>query len=821
MNNGAPAQQAQRQNGQLGFARVGEGPFVAAFDAATDYLEETMNTRIAKLSGMAAAVAVAVLHMSAVRAQDAQAAGPAANAEPAAASAAPAAPAPAADGLNLERVVVTGTTGGTSKMKSSVSLSTMELSTMLQTAPSSAADVLRSVPGLRAEASGGEGNANITVRGVPISAGGSRYVQIQEDGLAVLQSGDFNFITPDSYVKIDGTLDHLEVVRGGSASTLASNSPGGIINFISKTGKEKGGSVGLSRGLGYDQTRYDFDYGAPISERTRFFIGGSYRSGEGVRKTGVNSEEGGQIRGNITHELDNGFIRLSFKHLDDKSPAALPVPVQVNNQRISEIPGIDPRTASFYSPYWVRDVTLDKNNQHVSSDVNDGLHVTSSSLGLEASFKLGQGWTLSENFRKSDNGGRFIGVFAANNGALGNYTFATGPRKGQAYNGRGFSAVVFNTSIDDAGNTLSDTKLAKTFQLDGAKLTATAGLYSSLQKLGLTWNFNEYLMQASGDKPALLQTASATPGYVGPAFNGCCMRAVDMEYKLTSPYLNLAYEVGGLNLDGGVRQDRQRASGSANQAVDGLLYDPARLQTVDYKIEHTSYSVGGNYKLDKNLAVFARASEGVAFNADRILFGTPLDGSAPVNINTVKQLEGGVKWRKGPFSAFATLFQAKTKESNYEATTQVTTANSYDAKGVELESAYSAGDFQINGGLTYTRAKITATAPGGEAVIGNTPRRQAAVVYQISPTYELGDARFGVSVIGTGKSWADDAHTIVMPAYRVVNAFVNYQLTPQAQLSLSANNLFDRIGYTEVEGNGSAARGISGRAVKASVKYSF
>ncbi|MFM9436455.1 outer membrane receptor protein involved in Fe transport [Janthinobacterium sp. CG_23.3] len=783
-----------------------------------------MDTRIAKLGCMAAAVAVAVLHIGAAHAQEAQAAEPAAEtaAEPVAntAQVAPAAK-PAAEGLNLERVVVTGTAGGASKMKSSVSVSTMELSTMLQTAPSSAADVLRAVPGLRAESSGGEGNANITVRGVPISAGGSRYVQIQEDGLAVLQSGDFNFITPDSYVKIDGTLDHLEVVRGGSASTLASNSPGGIINFISKTGKEKGGSIGISRGLGYDQTRYDFDYGAPISERTRFFIGGSYRSGEGVRKTGLNMEEGGQIRGNITHELDQGFIRLSFKHLDDKSPTALPVPVQVSNQRISEMPGIDPRTVSFYSPYWVRDVTLDKNNKHVSSDVNDGLHVTSNSLGLEASFKLGGGWTLSENLRKSDNGGRFIGVFAANNGALGNYTIATGPRKGQAYNGRGFSAVVFNTSIDDAGNTLSDTKLAKNFQFDGAKLTATAGLYNSLQKLGLTWSFNEYLMQASGDKPALLHTASATPGLVGPAFNACCARAVDVEYKLLSPYLNLGLERGDLNVDASVRQDRQRASGSYNSAAGGVRFDPATVQTVDYKIKHTSYSVGGNYKLDRNLAVFARASDGVAFNADRILFGTPLDGSAPVNINTVKQLEGGVKWRKGPFSAFATLFQAKTKESNYEATTQVSTANSYDAKGVELESAYSAGDFHVNGGLTYTKAHITATAPGGEATIGHTPRRQAAVVYQIAPTYELGDARFGVSVIGTGKSWADDRHSIVMPAYRVVNAFVNYQLTPQAQLSLSANNLFDRIGYTEVEGNGSAARAIGGRAVKASVKYSF
>ena len=396
---------------------------------------------------MAAAVALAMLQLGAAQAQ----------------SAADTASAAPADGLNLERIVVTGTTGGTSKMKSSNSVSSMELDTILHNAPTSAAEVLRSVPGLRAESSGGEGNANITVRGLPISAGGARYVQIQEDGLPVLQFGDFNFTTPDSFVKIDSTLDHLEVVRGGSASTLATNSPGGIINFISKNGKEKGGSVAISRGLGYDQTRVDFDYGAPISERTRFFIGGSWRTGEGIRHSGVNSEKGGQIRGNVTHEFDSGFVRLSFKHLDDQSPTALPVPVSVRNGRITEIAGIDPRKASFYSPYWVPDMVLNKDNQRVATRVNDGLHVKSDTVGLEASFKLGQGWSVSENFRYADNSGRFTGVFPSNNGSDGSYVFASGPNQGKPYTGRAFSAVVFNTSIDDASNTLSDTKLAKTF----------------------------------------------------------------------------------------------------------------------------------------------------------------------------------------------------------------------------------------------------------------------------------------------------------------------------------------------------------------------
>lgn len=754
---------------------------------------------------MGAAISLALLQMSGASAQETPVQAPA-----------------AADGLQMERVLVTGSAVGTSKMKSSVSVSTLDADAISQAVPTSAADVLRSVPGVRSESSGGESNANMTVRGVPISAGGARYVQIQEDGLPVLQSGDFNFITPDAYVRIDGGLSHLEVVRGGSASTLATNAPGGIINFIGKTGEEEGGSVTLTKGVDYDSSRIDIDYGGRLSPRTRFFVGGFYRSGEGVRKTGVTSEQGGQLRANLTHEFASGYVRLSFKHLDDRSPTALPVPVRVSNQRISTIEGIDPRTVSFYSPHWVPDLALDKANGLAAHNVNDGMSVRSDALGLEAQFALGDGWTLTERLRKSNNSGRFLGVFAANNGSVGNYSFATGPRAGQAYAGRAFSAVVFNTGIDDAGSVMSDTKLAKTFALDsGAKLTATGGLYASAQDLGLTWNFNEYLMQASGDEPALLQTGNATPGLVGPAFGGCCSRAVDMRYKYLSPYANLGLEIGKLNVDASLRHDRQDASGSANIATGARRYDPATAQAVDYALSHNSYSAGANYRLSKALAVFARVSEGVAFNADRILFGAPLDGSVPVSINTVRQLEGGVKWRNGPLSAFVTAFHAKTRESNYEVTTQTSTANSYEAKGLELEAAWRSGAFQANGGLTLTDAEISATAPGGEAVIGNTPRRQARAVYQLAASYEFGPALVGASLVGTGKSWADDQHSILMPAYRTVSAFVNYRLNERVMLALSASNLFNEIGYTEVEGDGHAARSIGGRAIKASLKYAF
>ena len=579
--------------------------------------------------------------------------------------------------VNLDTVVVTGTTKRTAKIKSSISVSTVSAEQIEQSQPTNTAEVLRTVPGVRSESSGGEGNANVTVRGVPISAGGTRYVQFQEDGLPVLQFGDTAFATPDSFVRVDGGLDHLEVVRGGSASILATNSPGGIINFISKNGDEKGGSIGFSKGLDFDQNRFDFNYGGPIVEKTRFAVSGYYRNGNGVRDPDVTVENGGQLRFNVTHDFANGYLRLSYKHLDDRAPTNLPVPVVTTNGRISAAPGIDPLTASFYSPYWVRDRTLAKNNTFSDTNVNDGLRVKQDAFGAEAHFDLGQDWSIDNKFRRENNTGRFIGIFPsstvqpARSFAEFTGTYATGPNAGRPYTGSAFRAVVFNTSLDDLGLTVNDVKLSKVVHTNGiGTFSATAGFFASIQNVSLTWNFNQYLLQATGKSPALLSTGNATPGFVGQAFGGCCERAYDAQYKTSSPYLTLGWELGSLNVDGGVRRDIQHASGTFNQAdftTDQYLASGTRF--INYGINHTSYSIGANYRLLPGLAVFARTSDGAAFNADRILFNTfQVDGSTPIPINTVIQQEAGVKWRQGSFSTFVTAFHARTKETNYEAT---------------------------------------------------------------------------------------------------------------------------------------------------------
>jgi outer membrane receptor protein involved in Fe transport len=741
------------------------------------------------------------------------------------------------DTLKMERIVVTGTSTARTKMKSSVSVSTLDPDQIQKSGAASAAEVLRSVPGIRAEASGGEGNANMTVRGAPISAGGSRYLQLQEDGLPVLLFGDIAFGTPDQFVRVDGMLDSVQAIRGGSASTLATNSPAGIVNFISKSGQLGGGSAGLTVGLDHRQARLDFDMGGRLGAKTRFQIGGFQRIGEGPRDSNVTLEDGGQVRMNLTQEFDGGYLRVSFKHLDDKTPTYLPVPVRLSGNKIQQLPGVDPRTAFFVNSNLSQDSVADRNGNLKSTDPTDGLAVKNTSFGLELQADVGNGFTLSQKLRRSEISGRFIGAFPAGGAP-------TDPANGaNQYTGSApvFSMHLFNTALDDLGNVFSETRLAKAFDLGGgSKLTATGGLFWGKQKVAETWYWNRYNVELKGEGARYLDNAgnpSSVPVAEGTqTWGGCCARTFDFEVTTAAPFAALTYDAGPLSLDASVRRDTQRGSGSYTSATrlgNGdpsptfIGWDEAARGNVGYKSSATSYSLGGNFEFSRAMAAFARYSKGSSFAAaDRVVFGNAAvaSGAQAYPINELKQFEAGLKLRQGAFSGFFTFFNAKTKEDGgFEATTQQYLKDNYTANGIEAELAWRAGAFAVTGGATFTKAKID-----GGVNDGNTPRRQADFVYQVTPSYSAGAFEIGASIIGTTKSYAQNDNQVVLPAFVTVNPFASYQLSDKLSLSLSVNNLFDKVGYTEAEGQGNLvnnplfiARSINGRTAKATLKYLF
>lgn len=782
-------------------------------------------------------------------------------------------------GTAFEQVVITASTGQLSKLRSSAAVSTLDADQILQSAPGNAADILRDVPGMSVAASGGEGNANIAARGLPVG-GGAKLVQLQEDGLPVLDFGDIDFGTADTFLRADYNVDRLEVVRGGSAATFASNAPSAVANFISKTGEEAGGNIGLTRGLNFDRTRLDADYGRPLGGGWRFHVGGFYRSGEGPRSVGYNAESGGQIKGNLTREFDSGFIRVNFKLLNDRSPVYLPEPLSITgsntNLHVASLPGFDIRSGAMQSPYFRHDLSVDKDGKTVATDVADGYYSKSQAIGGEASFKLAGNWKADYKFRIARTSGRFVGPYPAGldkasalataiGGAGATLRYASGPLAGQnitdpdalAGNGLAVRTHLFNTTLNDLGNDTQDLKLTKTFESrDWGSTGVTVGYFKSHQNIVEDWHWNTYLQEVKGENSALLDVldASGNPvtqnglvAYGEPAWGNCCVRFYDVHYGTDAPYLSTSWQKGPVNLDASLRYDISRASGryagsSGTQVLDvngdGTIQVPEQnvpvvssaWMPVNYTVRYLSYSAGANYLLTRDLSLFARISRGGRANAERVLFGGGIrpDGgiAKQVAVNMVEQTEGGVKWRSGHFNLFATLFHATTQETNQDITSATAshfTNRDYDAKGLELEAGYRSGDISVRGGATYTDARIVRD----DITPGDVGRRVSPrLTYQITPAYRSDRFSLGLNVIGTS---AAQTGIMVMPAFVQVNAFGSAQVGGGYLLAVSANNLFNTIGLTEISDSPSGvsasglknARSINGRTLQATLSHAF
>jgi outer membrane receptor protein involved in Fe transport len=347
------------------------------------------------------------------------------------------------------------------------------------------------------------------------------------------------------------------------------------------------------------------------------------------------------------------------------------------------------------------------------------------------------------------------------------------------------------------------------------------------------------------DTGATRLTQNGQFAYGVPAWGNCCTRSYDTKYDITAPYMGVSFDVKDLSVDASIRYDMGHVTGSfagsaqssADMNNDGIIsanemsvssINYAASSAVNYKYNYLSYSAGANYKVTEQSAVFARYSTGASAKADRILFSSSIlaGGDAKATYDEISQGEIGYKLRHRKGGLFATGFYANVNEQGgYEATTQKIIENDYKSMGLELEGTYAINkNLDLRGSLTYTKATIASGANKN-----NTPRRQAPVIYNFFANYKLGKHAVGLNFFGTAKSYTQDDNKLVMPAYLVTNAYVNFSVTKNLNFSLNANNLLNSLGITESE-EGSIvenktniirARSIMGRSISATLRLTF
>jgi outer membrane receptor protein involved in Fe transport len=775
----------------------------------------------------------------------------------------------AAEATPAKKTFSTGVAKGRDLLDSAISASSLDDDTIQKLSARSLADILRTLPGIRVESSSGEGNSNYTIRGLPLASGGSKFMQIEEDGLPVLEFGDVFNAGSDLFIRADLNLAAIEAIRGGSSSTFASNSPGGVINLISKTGDVEGGSVEATTGLNYGEKRVDFDYGTKLGEGLRAHIGGFYRSGEGPRDIGYNGYRGGQLKFNITKTFDGGFVRLYGKLLDDRSPQYVPVPVLISGTNdkpvFTNLANFDARSDQLLSANIGTFYTLDRDNHPVAENFHDGMHAMSKSIGLEAQFTL-DGWSISEKARYSANSGNFYrdvpGTIApaatlitSTGGAGATASYANGPLAGTpitnltGLNGNGLLASVYvaEAKVHSLDNFTNDLRANKVWKVGKGDLTVTAGVYKSSQKVDMDWLYSTLLQDVvGGGNGALVNVANAAgtnvtqDGYSAYSIAGLTLlhRAFNVDYDVTAPYGSVNYHIGKFAIGGSVRYDIGNVNGTVfggdlgGGRVGVISYDfnndgrisQAESRTaqmpltqpspVNYDYHYLSYSVGVNFRVSEPLALFARYSSGGRANADKILFTSAIDynsGKLPNSkaaYDTVDQLEGGVKFRSAGVTLNLTGFLANADDHNIQSGSGLGTSRTYRAYGAEFEGSYRTGPFSLNVGATYTKAKITKDLLNA-AITGLEPRHQPAFTFQVMPQIETKYATFGASTVTITKSYAQDTDQLRMPGFTVVNAFVQFHPTDRVTLSVNANNLFNTLGFFEISQATMPATGIA------------
>lgn len=802
----------------------------------------------------------------------------AAFAQSSAAAQGPAQAPPAAQDVaqQLDTIVVSGAaqSGGLRKRDASFSITTATPEQIDEAAPKSTADLLKIVPGIWVESSGGNTGANIDVRGFP---GGSDapFVTMQMDGSSLFPPPTLSFLENSSLFRIDDTIERVEVLRGGPSPIFSNGQPGATINFIQKKGGDvPEGSARVTVGTG-SLYRFDGYYGGPLGDDWTFSVGGFWRTTDGVRDTEFPADEGGQISATLTRKFDNGALTLYGRHTDDKNVFFTAVPLITRNggQDVEAFPGFDPRSDTLVGND-LRRVNLEVGpGQFIQRDLAEGRGVDIDVFGaiLDLDF---DGWRLNSrtNYLSGDAPttalftganpqtlGAFIdGRIAAANANPDIVAGAGGPATsgtGTFFTGGGAvdpnqqvltaSFFVVEKQIESFTN---ETRLS--FDLSDRN-TLTGGLYYADYSSRDRWFLgNDMLLTVEPNARRIDVTLDNGVAVTREGFTTTPFMALDADYdgKNFAGFLADEWQLTEkLRLDFGVRYEEQKVDAIvANAIIVDLDGDPTTLhnnntsvldgtfRTIQFDDDQVSWTAGLNYQLNDIASVFGRVNSGFFFpQFDNLRDG--LDQTQQVD-----QYEIGLKSGNALFDLYLTAFYNEFEglpfqqsidldgDGVFENLTAVGGSRSY---GLEFEGAIRPFE---NFEVALTGNWVDAHYRHFDANSGNQVRRQPELQYRLTPSYYVpnawADLKFYLTYTYVGDRFSDAENGQPIPSYNTIDLGIAAYLGDYWELRLSASNLTDEIGLTQanprilgdaVTGDASLGRPIFGRAYQFSVAYRF
>jgi outer membrane receptor protein involved in Fe transport len=747
------------------------------------------------------------------------------------------------DPLQLQQVVVTGTQTPRMNIEASVAITSMPLAEIERSTPRSTTEMLRYVPGFtRVESSGGEVNENISMRGIL----GVEYVMFMEDGLPVFPTMHTFFMNADNLFRPDLNLERMEVVRGGSSALFGSNTPGAIINYINKTGGDEFTGTMKVTGATKGLARYDVNANGPIGEDWRFNVGGFYRYDHGVRDPGFPGIRGGQMKASVTRLLDNGYVRLSGKVINDR------------NQFILDLPFTNPKDPAFvpgFSDYGsfntneALDLTVRTPVGQLTLPLDNGLRTNAQWFTVDASFDLGDDWHLRNSGQVMGNHQEWNALVPSN--AMTVADFLNGP-KGQG--GLGMPAgstlqLTYTNHFDDLGNPISfDTPNGLvapgqlihvnkpisavqdqlTLSRPFGKHNLSLGLYAANYSQDNQWYFTQVLTDVR-DNPRFLDAVVTPPGgspdaitrngfqnFLAGSANGSGQTSIVSGVIGGSIQLTekLRADLGArVEYDDFVQSSENTSTfdldGDSTTTFDNETFGNGSFRHFSKSFTDWAGSIGLNYTVKPNLSIYAAGSRGYKMPAlDEFLNAAAQQQVDLFESRVVWSGEGGVKGVVGPlgFTVGGFYTQLKNIVSQGLVIDSVTgrstwiVAFSPENKSYGAEVELTANPFEglnLYGSGTFLTAKL---GSGAGADIGSRINGVPTSIGNLSATYDVpnsGGLRLSGDWHWVGSRFVDVTVGTELPQYSYFNFGASYSLRQGTRLDVNVLNAFMSKGLEE------------------------
>lgn len=743
-------------------------------------------------------------------------------------------------------IVVTGTSVARRSFDTPLAVTTLDEGALARTQASSNADILNTIPTIKADGGGGEVAANVFVRGLP-SGGQYQFTPLMYDGIPVLSTFGLNSSAFDVYYRNDLGIERLEFVRGGVSNLFGPGSVAGLINFISKTGGPETEGVAQLEIAERDRVRGDFAISGPLATDTYFALSGYYRYDEGTIRTGLDTK-GYQLRGNLRRDFADGggSVTLYGQYIDDQVQFYLPVPLDGATRK--RAPGNDGRPVnSVQNSFDFGSLGFATPDGQFQSAIDEGVQTKGGQVAIVLDRDLGNDWNINGRVKYSSYDHKF-GLWSDGDGLINVpetlQSFLTNRGLGSTANATfgfvGGGAVpadflLFANRFTDRDRDASDfsaelniTKKVSTGSLEH-NLTI-GGFYADAKADDI--NVTTTYLADFNNRPTLVsltvrdpisntQTIVSRGGLLnaGAGYTNNRHQAERLAVYAADQIEGnrFVFDIGGRieHFDGEISRERTAtfvtdpSTPNLAPALRDVIWGNNQFTTGQVNTTEWALAGGILFKATPTLNLYLNASRGFFFPEVRsVTFNAAFQPSS-YEAEIIQQVQGGVKFFNGPIELTAAGFHTKLDDRR-----QVLFVN--DGSGgftelVNLVSTRSYGveatanieiipNLRVAGNITLQNAEYT-DFDSAPALVGNRLERQPDILYNAGIYYDDGAFDLSAFTNYTGDNFVASNNAIELGGWHVANLDGGYKFGlgngTSLRVGFNVFNLFDEDAVTE------------------------